>query len=148
MTHKLSTDPGRPPRYHFGQQRRRARADFDFIIQRADVGYILKIVDLDLGEMSVTNDIEQVLADIFERQEPPVPEPRAFFILYRDSERLWDRVVLDDRGVREYRPHFQPGPRSPEELEAWGIRGELWTLEPSRKLSTGDDDDEPFKLSL
>jgi hypothetical protein len=51
------------------------------------------VTDLDLdGARSVTNDIENVIADLV-TMERLFPGDR---LIYRDSEGTWDEVVLDD----------------------------------------------------
>lgn len=48
---------------------------------------ILAIVDLNLGRMSVTNNIENVIAEIAEERRFL---PEEVLVIYRDSEELWD----------------------------------------------------------
>lgn len=66
--------------------RRRVRATYDYEIYN-DYGkpYII-IVDLDRG-MSVTNDIENVVAEIAAKESL---DPNKCGIVYRDSTRRWD----------------------------------------------------------
>jgi hypothetical protein len=71
------------------------KSDFDFEIVKMQGRYILKIVDLDLGRMSVTNDIENVVEYIF-RKTPDV-DPAGFLIIYQDSEHRWDGWDAKDR---------------------------------------------------
>ena len=64
------------------------------IVSKADYTYtfedgVLRIVDLNLGGMSVTNAIEDVLADI----EVSTNSPIRGRIIYRDSEGIWDEVI-------------------------------------------------------
>ena len=63
----------------------KSRADFTYTIEDG----ILCIIDLDNGNMSVTNDIENVIADI-EASEGQIEGTR---ILYRDSWGVWDRYI-------------------------------------------------------
>ena len=49
------------------------------------------ITDLDEG-MSVTNDIENVLAVLLD-QGPLIP---GMFVVYRDTDGMWDEVVIDE----------------------------------------------------
>jgi hypothetical protein len=50
------------------------------------------ITDLDEGGMSVTNDIENVLA-VLVAEGALTPGMR---VIYRDSEDLWDEVIIDE----------------------------------------------------
>lgn len=62
-----------------------SRADFSYTIEDG----VVCIVDWDNGNMSVTNDMENVLADI-EMAEGPIAHHK---IIYRDSEGVWDEVT-------------------------------------------------------
>lgn len=53
---------------------------------------VILIMDMDLGGMSVTNDIESVIQAL--RADLPRP-PAEFPIIYRDSMQNWDEVILD-----------------------------------------------------
>jgi hypothetical protein len=67
-------------------------ADFSYHFN----GPVLVIIDLDLGNRSVTNDAENVLAKI------EAAEGRSFTgapILYRDSMRFWDGLQWDGETV-------------------------------------------------
>jgi len=56
------------------------------------VDHIIVIIDLDRGNQSVTNGIESVLDDIFENiGSMNIP------IIYRDSDKIFSRVLVDDR---------------------------------------------------
>ena len=71
----------------------RHEAEFSYSIE----GEVLKIVDLDLGNRSVTNDAENVLAKI------QASESRSFAgskIMYHDSMGFWDRLAWDGQDVR------------------------------------------------
>ena len=62
---------------------------------RADCFYriadgIIYIIDEDKGNMSVTNDMENVLRDI---ESAEGCQLRDYIIVYRDSDGRWDRVV-------------------------------------------------------
>lgn len=63
-----------------------SRADYNYTVD----GNIIAIVDLDLGSRSVTNDIENVLADI--RAE--LGGLAGYSVIYRDSLGRWDGVRL------------------------------------------------------
>ena len=56
--------------------------------------HVLEIVDLK-GDVSVTNDIENVLIELEELLPRPIAE---YAVIYRDSMDLWDEVVLDQVG--------------------------------------------------
>ncbi|CCH03546.1 hypothetical protein FAES_pFAES01052 (plasmid) [Fibrella aestuarina BUZ 2] len=62
------------------------RADYTYSIE----GNIIVIVDLDLGNRSVTNDIENVLADI----RTDLGSLAGYSVIYRDSMGHWDAVSL------------------------------------------------------
>jgi hypothetical protein len=62
------------------------RADYTYTVD----GNIIAIIDLDLGSRSVTNDMENVLAEI--RAE--LGDLAGYSIIYRDSMRRWDGVRL------------------------------------------------------
>ncbi len=66
---------------------KKSRANFLYRIGIVDNQKILLIWDLNLGNMSVTNDIENVVDDIAYK-EKIVPEEHT--VLYRDSEGHWD----------------------------------------------------------
>jgi hypothetical protein len=55
---------------------------------------VIAITDLDLGNKSVTNDIENVLRKIEYWHQGPIKGHR---IMYRDSEGIWDGVQWDGR---------------------------------------------------
>lgn len=67
---------------------------------------VILIVDLDLGAMSVTNGVEQVLEDL------PMPFLHAA-VFYRDSEQQWDELKLNMLG--EFAGF---GPMTPE-MRTW-----------------------------
>jgi len=55
---------------------------------------VISIIDLDLGNRSVTNDIENVLRKIEYYHQGSIA---AFHIMYRDSERIWDGINWDGK---------------------------------------------------
>jgi hypothetical protein len=63
-------------------------ADFTYSI----LGNVLSIVDLNLGNRSVTNDIENVLRKIEHYHQGSIVH---FKIMYRDSEQIWDGIDWD-----------------------------------------------------
>jgi len=52
------------------------------------------MIDLDLGNRSVTNDIENVLPKIEYYHQGSIA---AFHIMYRDSEGIWDGINWDGK---------------------------------------------------
>lgn len=63
-----------------------SKADYNYTIE----GNLLKIVDLNLGNLSVTNDIEAVINDIRDIIGWSIQQ---LTIIYRDSDGNWDEVV-------------------------------------------------------
>lgn len=74
--------------------RKPIRADYTYTVE----DNVIAIVDLDLGSKSVTNDIENVLADI--RSE--LGDLAGYSVIYRDSMGRWDGVRLVGRSVEFY----------------------------------------------
>ena len=78
-----------------------ARADYGWsqsqVLTDSRSTTVLQIVDENRGEMSVTNDIENVLLEISEAlpEDNPLSENA---VIYRDSTGAWDEVVLDQVG--------------------------------------------------
>lgn len=66
---------------------KKSRANFQYRIGAVDDQKVLLIWDQNLGNMSVTNDIENVVADIAAHEGI---DPMAHLIIYRDSEGRWD----------------------------------------------------------
>ena len=94
-----------------GQPAGAARADYT--IQVDEPAKLIRIVDQDIGNMSVTNDLERVLADVADQVELSLSD---YSITYRDSTGTWDRLVataLDLENVFEV--EVLPGPREPLE---------------------------------
>ena len=73
-----------------------SRADYD-IIAIDDSNKIVQLVDLDLGNMSVTNDAETVVKEV----NKLCPGYR---ILYRDSIEIWDELVHDNGVFIKFAP--------------------------------------------
>jgi hypothetical protein len=67
-------------------------ADFTYSIH----GNVISIVDLNLGNRSVTNDIERVLRKIEHYHQGSIA---GFKIMYRDSQNIWDGAFV----------HLSPG---------------------------------------
>lgn len=70
------------------------RADYTYSVE----GSVIAIVDLDQGSKSVTNDMENVLAEI--RAE--LGDLSGYAVIYRDSMSRWDGVRLTGRVVEFY----------------------------------------------
>lgn len=86
----------------------------DFVLQVDEPAKEIKIIDEDLGNMSVTNDLERVLGRVAWLIDGELPD---YSILYRDSTRTWDRVkviALDAEDTFEL--EVLPGPREPDEV--------------------------------
>jgi hypothetical protein len=74
------------------------KADFDFEI----AARVLVIYDLNLGNKSVTNDIENVLQRIWDEIDPL---ERIDAVIYRDSEGVFDQVILGEgRTFKRFAP--------------------------------------------
>jgi hypothetical protein len=58
---------------------------------------ILIIEDLNLGRMSVTNNAEGVINEIYEKLGPSIHN---YHIIYKDSEGIWDQL-MPSWGVNE-----------------------------------------------
>jgi len=61
----------------------------------ADGGNVLVIIDLDMGGKSVTNDMENVLADIAITKDKDLSGMK---IIYRDSDNIFDGVKAINHG--------------------------------------------------
>lgn len=70
------------------------RADYTYSVE----SNIISIIDLDLGNKSVTNDIENVLDDI--RTE--LGTLAGYAVIYQDSMGRWDGVRLVGKSVEFY----------------------------------------------
>lgn len=64
-----------------------ARADFTHEITEFNGFPVIKIEDLNLGNMSVTNDIENVVRDIETMEKIDASK---HIIVYKDSDEMWD----------------------------------------------------------
>lgn len=73
----------------------RPRASADYLYDLTEDG-LLVIIDQDLGGRSVTNDIDNVLADIAQAEARPTLA--RLRVMYRDSQGEWCRVVLSKEG--------------------------------------------------
>lgn len=70
------------------------RADYTYSVE----GSVIAIVDLDQGSKSVTNDMENVLADIWAE----LGDLSGYAVIYRDSMGRWDGVRLVGLVVQFY----------------------------------------------
>lgn len=74
----------------------------------------IRIIDEDLGNMSVTNDLERVLCDVafdvFESLD-------SYSIVYRDSTGTWDRIIVTPHEslAHTFDVTVRPGPPDPDE---------------------------------
>lgn len=75
---------------------------------------IIRIVDQDLGNMSVTNDLERVLCDVAFQIDDTLDN---YSITYRDSTGTWDRIIVTPHDVlaHTFDVEIRPGPRAPGE---------------------------------
>jgi hypothetical protein len=64
-----------------------ARADYNHSITEEQGEKVITIIDLNLGNTSVTNDIENVVEEIAQAHDI---EPNDYMIIYRDSDLRWD----------------------------------------------------------
>ncbi len=72
----------------------------------------IRIIDEDLGNMSVTNDLERVLLEVSHHIDGALPD---YAIVYRDSTGTWDRIVVtaDKTFVHTFDVEIKPG-RGPD----------------------------------
>lgn len=63
------------------------RSDYTYTVEEN----VIAIIDLDLGNQSVTNDIENVLDEI----SAQLRGLAGYAIIYRDSRGIWDGVRLE-----------------------------------------------------
>jgi hypothetical protein len=75
------------------RMRQNFRADYEYTVD--EDAAIIAIVDLDLGNKSVTNDMENVLDDI----KLKLGTLSGFSVIYKDSLGRWDGVRLDEKGT-------------------------------------------------
>ncbi len=86
----------------------------DFQLQVDEPGKTIRIIDEDLGNMSVTNDLERVLLEVSHHVDLCLAD---YSITYRDSTGTWDRIVVTQDEVLAHTFHVEvrPGPRDPDE---------------------------------
>jgi len=78
---------------------KKSKADYDLTIKQIENGKIYIIIrDEDLGNISVTNDMENILLDLFEHVKKSSIEA----IIYRDSRGIYDGVELLENGFKFY----------------------------------------------
>ena len=95
------------------EHRSPVRADFQ--LQVDEPAKRIQIIDEDLGNMSVTNDMEAVLREVSLNVDNPLP---AYDIVYRDSTATWDRILVKAHADRAHTWTFivLPGPGEPAEI--------------------------------
>lgn len=76
-----------------------SRSDYSFaviqVFQDKRAVEVVQVADANLGNMSVTNDVENVINEISAR----LPRPAADYAwIYRDSTGTWDEIVVDEVG--------------------------------------------------
>lgn len=64
---------------------RKPKSDYDYVVKKDE--FLLAIVDKNLGGMSVTNNIENVVDEIANVEQI---NPEDYQIVYRDSQGEWD----------------------------------------------------------
>ncbi len=74
------------------------KPDYDYTVHHPDK--VVQIIDLNLGNMSVTNGAEYVLTDILKREigyarrfGKQVDRIKDYTFIYRDSEGQWDTII-------------------------------------------------------
>lgn len=78
----------------FRQKNDNFRADYEYTVE----GQVICIVDLDRGNRSVTNDIENILHDI----KIHLGELSGYAVIYRDSTGRWDGVRQTENGRADF----------------------------------------------
>jgi hypothetical protein len=81
MTYRPNEEPG----FAILKRQTESHADFSYSLS----GNVISIVDLNLGNRSLTNDIESVLRKIEHYHQGSIV---GFKIMYRDSEGTWDGI--------------------------------------------------------
>ena len=81
----------------------------DYTLQVDESAKLIRIVDQDLGNMSVTNDLDRVLCDVAGQVDGPLD---GYSITYRDSTGIWDRIVVTPHDVlaHTFNVEVRPGP--------------------------------------
>ena len=91
---------------------RLVRADFELHVEENRLE--IRIVDQDLGGMSVTNDLENVLNLVATKVQRSLED---YDILYRDSTGTWDMVIVRKSLAGTFTAEVIVGPRGPELAE-------------------------------
>lgn len=91
---------------------RLVRADFELHVEENRLE--VRIVDQDLGGMSVTNDLENVLNLVATKVQRSLED---YDILYRDSTGTWDMVIVRKSLAGTFTAEVIVGPRGPELAE-------------------------------
>jgi len=73
------------------------RSDYEIVLVQEDKIFL---VDLDLGNRSVTNDAERVVEEINKN----FPNRR---IIYKDTLDHWDEIILDCKGSVDFSPYIE-----------------------------------------
>ena len=81
----------------------------DYTLQVDEPAKLIRIVDQDLGNMSVTNDLDRVLIDVANQVDESLDN---YSITYRDSTGTWDRIVVTPHAVlaHTFDIEVRPGP--------------------------------------
>lgn len=86
----------------------RIRADYTYTVE----GSVIAIIDLEQGSKNVTNDIENVLDDIWAE----IGDLAGYAVIYRDSMGRWDGVRLVGRSIEFYALNKTNGKRAAARL--------------------------------
>jgi len=88
---------------------RRGPVRADFLLQVDEPAKLIRIIDQDLGGMSVTNDLEAVLREVSLQIDAALPE---YSVIYRDSTGTWDAIIVKAHDVLAHTWTFEvrPGP--------------------------------------
>lgn len=88
-------------------QRRPVRANFKLEVDEPEKK--IRIIDEDLGNMSVTNDLERVLCEVAFHIDGSLDD---YSIVYRDSTGTWDRIICTQHPTfaHTFNVEVRPGP--------------------------------------
>jgi hypothetical protein len=84
------------------------QADFTYAVS----GNVISIIDLNLGNRSVTNDVELRKIEHYHHQAPIF----GFKIMYRDSEGIWDGILWDGKSSSFFPLRETEGGRARQKL--------------------------------
>lgn len=81
----------------------------DYSLQVDEPAKEIRIIDANLGKMSVTNDLERVLCDVSAQLNEELDQ---YSIVYRDSIGTWDRIVVTphETFAHTFNVEVRPGP--------------------------------------